>query len=113
MKYKVLLTNEATDDVFNLIRYIQIELCNPDAANKLYMNLKREVNNMGDFPLKFADSGIKYRGYTIHKRAYQSYLLFYIINDEDQTVYVLRILKDIMNWRNILQKTKVYHFSKH
>ncbi len=113
MKYKVLLTNEATDDVFNLIRYIQIELCNPDAANKLYMNLKREVNNMGDFPLKFADSGIKYRGYTIHKRAYQSYLLFYIINDEDQTVYVLRILKDIMNWRNILQKTNVYHFSKH
>ena len=113
MKYKVLLTNEATDDVFNLIRYIPIELCNPDAANKLYMNLKREVNNMGDFPLKFADSGIKYRGYTIHKRAYQSYLLFYIINDEDQTVYVLRILKDIMNWRNILQKTNVYHFSKH
>ena len=113
MKYKVLLTNEATDDVFNLIRYIQIELCNPDAANKLYMNLKREVNNMGDFPLKFADSRIKYRGYTIHKRAYQSYLLFYIINDEDQTVYVLRILKDIMNWRNILQKTNVYHFSKH
>ena len=113
MKYKVLLTNEATDDVFNFIRYIQIELCNPDAANKLYMNLKREVNNMGDFPLKFADSGIKYRGYMIHKRAYQSYLLFYIINDEDQTVYVLRILKDIMNWRNILQKTNVYHFSKH
>ena len=60
MKYKVLLTNEAMDDVFNLIRYIQIELCNLDAANKLYMNLKREVNNMGDFPLKFADSGIKY-----------------------------------------------------
>lgn len=104
MNYRVLITDEATDDVFNLVKYIQVDLCNPDAANKLYTNLNREVNNMGDFPLKFADSGIKYRGYTIHKKIYQSYLLFYIISDENQTVYVLRILKDIMNWRNILQK---------
>ena len=104
MNYRVLITDEATDDVFNLVKYIQVDLCNPDAANKLYTNLNREVNNMGDLPLKFADSGIKYRGYTIHKKIYQSYLLFYIISDENQTVYVLRILKDIMNWRNILQK---------
>ena len=104
MNYRVLITDEATDDVFNLVKYIHVDLCNSDAANKLYTNLNREVNNMGDFPLKFADSGIKYRGYTIHKKIYQSYLLFYIISDENQTVYVLRILKDIMNWRNILQK---------
>lgn len=113
MNYRVLITDEATDDVFNLVKYIQVDLCNPDAANKLYTNLNREVNNMGDFPLKFADSGIKYRGYIIHKKIYQSYLLFYIISDENQTVYVLRILKDIMNWRNILQKKNIYHFSNY
>ena len=113
MNYRVLITDEATDDVFHLVKYIQVDLCNPDAANKLYTNLNREVNNMGDFPLKFADSGIKYRGYIIHKKIYQSYLLFYIISDENQTVYVLRILKDIMNWRNILQKKNLYHFSNY
>lgn len=62
MNYRVLITDEATDDVFNLVKYIQVDLCNPDAANKLYTNLNREVNNMGDFPLKFADSGIKVSG---------------------------------------------------
>ena len=113
MSYRVLITDEAADDVFNLVKYIHVDLCNSDAANKLYTNLNREVNNMGDFPLKFADSGIKYRGYIIHKKIYQSYLLFYIISDENQTVYVLRILKDIMNWRNILQKTNIYHFSNY
>lgn len=113
MSYRVLITDEATDDVFNMVKYIQVDLCNPDAANKLYTNLNRKVNNMGDFPLKFADSGIKYRGYIIHKKIYQSYLLFYIISDENQTVYVLRILKDIMNWRNILQKKNIYHFSNY
>ncbi len=55
MSYRVLITDEATDDVFNLVKYIHVDLCNPDAANKLYTNLNREVNNMGDFPLKFAD----------------------------------------------------------
>ena len=47
---------------------------------------------------------MKYRGYIIHKKIYHSYLLFYIVSDEKQTVYVLRVLKDIMNWRSILRK---------
>jgi len=110
MSYRVLMTDEAMDDVFYLVKYIHDELCNPDAADKLYMNLNREVGSMGDFPLKSADSGIKYRGYIIHKKVYQSYLMFYIISDENQTVYVLRILKDIMNWRRILNKERIYHF---
>ena len=111
MNYKVLMTDEATDDVFNLVKYIHVDLCNPDAADKLYVKLNREVSSMSDFPLKFSSSGLKYRGYIIHKKVYQSYLLFYIISDEKQTVYVLRILKDIMNWRRILKKEKIYHFS--
>lgn len=49
---------------------------NPDAAEKLYHNLKRKVKNMGNFPLWFSDSEIKYRGYIIHKRIYESYLFF-------------------------------------
>ena len=111
MSYKVLVTDEAIEDIFNLVKYIHIDLGNPDAAERLYMNLNREVTNLDNFPLKFPDSGIKYRGYVIHKKIYQSYLIFYIINDEEQTVYVLRILKEIMNWRRILEKKIQYHIS--
>ena len=57
MSYRVLITDEATDDVFNLVKYIQVDLCNPDAANKLYTNLNREVNNMGDVPLNLLIQG--------------------------------------------------------
>ena len=68
---------------------------------------------MGDFPLKFSDSGIKYRGYIIHKMVYESYLIFYIINSEKQEVYVLRVIKDLMNWGKILSRTKAYHCSSY
>lgn len=107
----MLITDEAIEDIFNLVKYIHIELGNPDAADRLYTNLNREVANTGHFPLKFSDSGVKYRGYVIHKKVYQSYLLFYIISDEEQAVYVLRILKDIMDWRRILEKKIQYHIS--
>lgn len=110
MNYRVFVTDEAIDDIFNLVKYIYVDLCNPDAADKLYINLNQEVNNLGDFPLKHSDSGIKYRGYIIHKKIFQSYLLFYVISDAKQAIYVLRVLKDIMDWRRILQKSNIYHF---
>lgn len=113
MNYKVLVTDEAINDVFDLVKYIHVELCSPSVADRLYVNLNREIDNMGYFPLKFSDSGIRYRGYTIHKKAYQSYLMFYIISDENQSIYVLRVLKDIMNWQEILEKSQIYHFSNY
>lgn len=111
MNYRVLLADEAIADIFELVQYIHTDLCNPDAAEKLYYNLNREVKNMGDFPLKFSDSGIKYRGYIIHKKIYESYLIFYIVNNEKQEACVLRVIKDLMNWKKILNRTKIYHFS--
>lgn len=40
-------------------------------------------------------------------------LIFYIINSEKQEVYVLRVIKDLMNWGKILNRTKIYHFSSY
>ena len=113
MNYRVLIADEAMADIFELVKYIHTDLCSPNAAEKLFHNLNREIKNMGDYPLKFADSGIKYRGYTIHKKVYESYLIFYIVSSEKQEVYVLRVIKDLMNWRKILNNTKIYHFSSY
>ncbi|MBO5070165.1 MAG: type II toxin-antitoxin system RelE/ParE family toxin [Roseburia sp.] len=111
MNYNVLVSDEAIEDIFGLVKYIHMELYNPEAAEALYHNLKQEVRNMGDFPLKFSDSGIRYRGYVIHKKVYESYLIFYVVNDEKREVYVLRVVKELMNWQKILTKVKIYHFS--
>ena len=36
MNYKVLVADEAIEDIFSLVKYIHLELCNPDAAEKKY-----------------------------------------------------------------------------
>lgn len=110
--YNVLIADEAIEDIFGLVKYIYVKLCNPNAAEKLYGNLYREISSLGDFPRKFFDTGILYRGYVIHKKAYGSYLIFYIISEEEKKVYVLRVIKDLMNWQAILSKARIYHFSK-
>ena len=80
MNYKVLVTDEAISDIIELVRYIAEDLFNPEAAGRLLHNLKREVENCGAFPMKFSDTGIKYRDYVIHKKVFESYLIFYVIN---------------------------------
>lgn len=39
MNDRVFVTDEAIDDIFNLVKYIYVDLCTPDAADKLYINL--------------------------------------------------------------------------
>ena len=105
-----MVTEEAINDIIELVRYIAEDLFNPEAAERLLHNLKREVKNCGAFPMKFSDTGIKYRDYVIHKKVFESYLIFYVINSGSQEVYVLRVMKDLMNWCQILRTTEKYHF---
>ena len=113
MKYRILITDEAVSDMVSLIRYVQIDLRNPDAAKGLFEGLKKEISNLEIFPLRNTESGVTYRKYIIYKKVYQSYLLFYIINSKERTVSILRVLKDIMDWPGVLRETKIYHFSNY
>lgn len=113
MKYKILIADEAINDMVSLIQYIRVDLCNPTAADKLMEGLQKTIMTLECFPEKYKEAGLTYRNYEIHKKVYQSYLLFYIINSKDKTISVLRILKDIMNWPGMLRETKIYHFSNY
>ena len=113
MTFDIRITDEAIKDMAEQILYIKNNLCNPEAADKLLTDLKCEIVQLGQFPLKGTDSGFTYRNYTIHKKVYQSYLLFYVLERKSNTIIILRILKNIMNWPGILRETKIYHFSNY
>lgn len=103
------MTEEAIDDVYDFERYMHFTLGNPIAASRFEKNIKREINTLVTFPPKHSATGIFYRGYMIHKRVYKSYLLFYIINHDEKEVYLLRILKDLMDWESHLRTVSTYH----
>ncbi len=113
MTFNIRITDEAIKDMAEHILYIRDNLCNPTAADKLFTDLRQEIMWLEQFPLKGSDSGFTYRKYTIHKKVYQSYLFFYIVDDKSKSVIILRVLKNIMNWPGILRETKIYHFSNY
>lgn len=108
-----MVTDEAVNDMGDAIIYIRSELCNPDAADRLLEEFRQELINLGNFPGQGTDSGVNYRNYTIHKKVYRSYLFFYVFDERSDTITILRILKNTMNWSGILRETKIYHFSNY
>ena len=113
MEYNLQVTDEAVNDMGDAAIYIRSELCNPAAADRLLKELQHELMKIGRFPKQGTDSGIRYRNYTIHKKVYQSYLFFYVFDERSNTITILRVLKNIMNWPGILRETKIYHFSNY
>lgn len=113
MEYNLRITDEAVNDMCDAAMYIRSELCNPVAADRLLADLQHELAKLGHFPKQGTDSGIAYRNYAIHKKVYQSYLFFYVFDERSNTITILRILKNIMNWPGILRETKIYHFSNY
>ena len=111
--FDIRITDEAISDMAEQILYIKNNLCNSEAADKLLADFRKEITQLGYFPLKSSDSGFTYRNYMIHKKVYQSYLIFYVLERKSNTIIILRVLKNIMNWPGILRETKIYHFSNY
>lgn len=48
--------------------------------------------------------GFEYRGYSIHLMPFQSYLLFFVIDEQKREVTILRVLQDGQDWEYIMQE---------
>lgn len=46
----------------------------------------------------------KYRSYDIYMKPQSNHLLFYTVDEEMQTVTVLRVLQDGMDWKYIIEQ---------
>lgn len=110
MSYSIKISKEALEDIFGHIKYILKDLENPDGAIKLLHNFLNEINSLGIFPFKSLGIGFHYRGYQIHKKIYKSYLLFYIVNTSENTIEVLRVLQNSINWQKVIRRFAPYHF---
>lgn len=51
---------------------------------------------------RYKATGFRYRGYDIHIKSYDSYLLFFTVDKEQSEVTILRILQDRQDWEYIL-----------
>ena len=103
-KYKIKYTYSSRDDMRRMKKYILDQFKYRELGENFTQKMKKASNELKTMPSGHDTVGLRYKGYDIHLKSYKTYLFFYIVNDEDATVTVLRVLQDGMNWQFIMKQ---------
>lgn len=105
MSYHLFITSAAEHDILQAADYIEYTLKNPSAADHLLDAVAEQINSLTELPQKYrlADDPVL-ASWGIRFVIIHNYLAFYTINEENQTVIVVRFLYQKSNWASILRQ---------
>ena len=66
--------------------------------------MKEAAKEIKKLPTGYSKTEFQYRGYDIYIKPYRTYLFFYVVDEQRQTVTMLRVLQDGMNWEYIIER---------
>ena len=103
MNYSLNITDLAEEDILGTVKYISGVLKNPIAANNLLDEIEQYEKILEDTPNIYplvndeylSEKGLKYV-------RIKNFLMFYIIDEDNRIVNVVRFLYARRNWRDIL-----------
>lgn len=99
-KYDIRFTGTADADLFDILQYIKVDLCNPIASNELFDNISSSISKLADFP--HIGSVLIYKRRKYHKLTVKNYLVLYRVDRKARTVIIERIVYARRNLKNIL-----------
>lgn len=105
MSYQIHITFMAERDIIHAADYIEFTLKNPSAANNLLDAVTEQINSLSDMPQRFhiVDDPVL-AGWGIRFTTVNNYLAFYTVDEDKQTVIVVRFLYQKCNWTSILRQ---------
>lgn len=105
MSYQVAYAELALSDLELAADYIKVKLCNILAANRLVEAFFSEAGSLDFFPTRYPLCKDKLlRAWGIRFVPVGKYLLFYVVHEAEQTVYVIRFLYSRRDWQKLLRK---------
>ena len=93
MKWKISYTKKALNDLDGIYEYISKILVEPEVAQKLVTLIMKEIRGLEAFPMRhhlFDEEPLKSQGLRI--MPVKNYLVAYIPDKEENTVYIVRIM---------------------
>lgn len=102
--YKIEYTFSSRDDMRNIKKYILENFKYRELGENFTHKMKKATNGLKTLPTGVDTVGFQYRGYDIHLKPYQTYLFFYIVDEPTQTVTILRVMQNGMDWQFVLKR---------
>lgn len=101
--YRLVITELAEADLRGIANYIANELLEPTTARKMIARIAEAIFQLEQMPFRnglvrderLAAEGIRYL-------PVQSYIVFYVISNNEETVTVIRILYGKRQWKSLL-----------
>lgn len=108
MKWHVLYTAAAKQDLHSLYRYIAAKLCEPGTAASQAQRIMREIRSLSAMPMRYR----LYEDEPWHSQGLRffsvgNYLVFYLPREDARTVYIVRIMYGGRDIRKQLEEAAV------
>lgn len=103
MIYRIILTDTALRDIDSACRYISVSLQNRKAATDLLIKADETISSLAEFPDRYhlANDPVL-RSWGIRAVRVNNYYVFYTVDDEQKTVYIVRFLYYRRNWASVI-----------
>ena len=101
--YSLKFTPKAGEDLEQIYSYISEKLFNITAADNLLEEIENSIMRLKNFPYSgslVADELLKGKGY--RKLIIENYIVFYLINESEKQVVIMRILYGAQNYQDFL-----------
>lgn len=101
--YTIKITPKAANDLDNIYSYISEELFALDSAIDLLYRIEESIMNLKKIPFScnyVGDEFLRSKGY--RKLIIDNYIAFYLIDEENKQVVIMRVLYGKQKYENLL-----------
>ncbi|WP_165920916.1 type II toxin-antitoxin system RelE/ParE family toxin [Muricomes intestini] len=98
--YKVITLPLAESDIVNQTDYIAFKLKAPGTAINMVGGFRKTISSLSMFPQSHElDEDEELARYGIRKTYYKNYKIFFLINEKEKTVYILRVFHMLVDYK--------------
>ena len=103
ISYSVYISDAAYNDINQIVSYIANELLEPQTANKLLDALLKAINSLSEIPHRhMLVDRVEISDYPIRMFTVENYIVFYLINENESSVNIARVLYGRRDWTYLL-----------
>ena len=102
---RVVFTEPAEYDLLDIEYYIFVDLCNPQAAQRISDGILGAAGKLAEYPEGYPLVGDELLGRMgIRITYFDNYNIFYYYDMQNDIVYIIRVLYNKADWQNILKR---------
>lgn len=103
MSYKVSISHEAEEDLRGIYAYITFDLLSPTNAQGQISRLEKAILSLDEFPLRHRLVSFEpWKSRGLHVMPCDNFLIFYVVQEEKQKVFISRVLYGKRNLEKVL-----------